>query len=195
MENRELTLDDYLAMFRRRMKVILIPALLAPLAGFLVSYLFSAKYTSQSEVLVESPKISDAVVPQVYNEDLTQQMNEIVGRVMSTTTLRPRVEALGLAGQARTVDDLVGNIQQNMTIQQAPDISQETPGKKEAERFGLVLRELYRVERRGGKTDLLRVDFDADRTGSQIEAGAYQGHHRFPYATGGRREGASRRPR
>ena len=130
MENRELTLDDYLAMFRRRMKVILIPALLAPLAGFLVSYLFSAKYTSQAEVLVESPKISDAVVPQVYNEDLTQQMNEIVGRVMSTTTLRPRVEALGLSRAGRTVDDLVGNIQQNMTIQQAPDISQETPGKK-----------------------------------------------------------------
>ncbi len=130
MENRELTLDDYLAMFRRRMKVILIPALLAPLAGFLVSYLFAAKYTSQAEVLVESPKISDAVVPQVYNEDLTQQMNEIVGRVMSTTTLRPRVEALGLAKAGQTVDDLVSNIQQNMTIQQAPDVSQGAAGKR-----------------------------------------------------------------
>jgi polysaccharide chain length determinant protein (PEP-CTERM system associated) len=130
MENRELTLDDYLAMLRRRMKVILIPALLAPLAGFLVSYLFAAKYTSQAEVLVEAPKISDAVVPQVYNEDLTQQMNEIVGRVMSTTTLRPRVEALGLARTGQTVDDLVGNIQQNMTIQQAPDISQSAAGKR-----------------------------------------------------------------
>jgi polysaccharide chain length determinant protein (PEP-CTERM system associated) len=130
MENRELTLDDYLAMLRRRMKVILIPALLAPLAGFLVSYLFAAKYTSQAEVLVEAPKISDAVVPQVYNEDLTQQMNEIVGRVMSTTTLRPRVEALGLAKTGQTVDDLVGNIQQNMTIQQAPDISQSAAGKR-----------------------------------------------------------------
>ncbi|MGA9135398.1 MAG: Wzz/FepE/Etk N-terminal domain-containing protein [Candidatus Sulfotelmatobacter sp.] len=123
-------MDDYLAMFRRRMKVILIPALLAPLAGFLVSYLFAAKYTSQAEVLVESPKISDAVVPQVYNEDLTQQMNEIVGRVMSTTTLRPRVEALGLAKAGQTVDDLVSNIQQNMTIQQAPDVSQGAAGKR-----------------------------------------------------------------
>lgn len=34
MENRELTMDDYLAMFRRRTKVILIPMLLAPLADF-----------------------------------------------------------------------------------------------------------------------------------------------------------------
>jgi hypothetical protein len=36
-ENRELTMDDYLAMVKRRLKVILIPALLAPLAGFLAS--------------------------------------------------------------------------------------------------------------------------------------------------------------
>ena len=35
IQNRELTMDDYLAMLRRRAKVILIPALLAPLVGFL----------------------------------------------------------------------------------------------------------------------------------------------------------------
>ena len=33
IENRELSMDDYLAMVRRRLKIILIPALLAPLAG------------------------------------------------------------------------------------------------------------------------------------------------------------------
>jgi polysaccharide chain length determinant protein (PEP-CTERM system associated) len=130
MENRELTMDDYLAMLRRRLKVILIPMLLAPLAGFLVSYIFHAKYTSQSEVLVEAPKISDAVVPQVYNEDLTQQMNEIAGRVTSESNLRPRVETLGLAKPGQNIDDVVSNIQQNMSIQQAPDISQENAKKK-----------------------------------------------------------------
>ncbi len=74
MENRELTIDDYLAMLRRRMKVILIPALLAPLAGLLVSYVFPAKYTSQSLVLVEAPKIPDVVVQQVFTQDLTQHI-------------------------------------------------------------------------------------------------------------------------
>ena len=33
IENRELSMDDYLAMLRRRLKVILIPALLAPSLG------------------------------------------------------------------------------------------------------------------------------------------------------------------
>src|SRR5713101_6725103 len=82
-ENRELTMDDYLAMLRRRLKVILIPALLAPLAGFLVSYAFPSKFTSQSLVLVEAPKIPDVVVQQVFTEDLTQHITTIQQRVLS----------------------------------------------------------------------------------------------------------------
>jgi polysaccharide chain length determinant protein (PEP-CTERM system associated) len=129
MENRELTLDDYLAMLRRRMKVILIPALLAPLAGFLISYVFPAKYTSQSLVLVTPPKIPDAVVQQVFTEDLTQHITTIEQRVLSPSQLRPMVEKLGLAKGGQNFDDVVANIQLNMTIEPVPDISQ-FPGKR-----------------------------------------------------------------
>ena len=38
--NRELTFDDYVVMARRRLKVILIPALVAVVPGFLLSLLF-----------------------------------------------------------------------------------------------------------------------------------------------------------
>jgi len=54
--NREMTMDDYLAMLRRRAKWILIPALLAPLAGWLISYAFPAKYTC---LLYTSPSPRD----------------------------------------------------------------------------------------------------------------------------------------
>ena len=107
MQNRELTMDDYLAMLRRRMKVILIPALLAPLAGFLVSYAFPAKYTSQSLVLVEAPKIPDTVVQQVFTEDLTQHIATIQQQVLSPARLRPMVERLGLAKSGQSVEDVV----------------------------------------------------------------------------------------
>ncbi len=117
MENRELTMDDYLAMFRRRMKVILIPALLAPLAGFLVSYAFSPKYTSQSLVLVEAPKIPDAVVQQVFTEDLTQHIATIEQQVLSPGRLRPMVERWGLTKGGQNVEDVMDNIRLNMTIQ------------------------------------------------------------------------------
>jgi polysaccharide chain length determinant protein (PEP-CTERM system associated) len=123
MENRELTMDDYLAMLRRRMKVILIPALLAPLAGFLVSYVFPPKYTSQSEVLVSPPRIPDAVVQSVFTEDLTQHITTIGQRVLSPTLLRPMVEKLGLAKEGQSVDDLISTIAGSMTIEPVPDIS------------------------------------------------------------------------
>src|ERR1700731_4832865 len=119
MENRELTMDDYLAMLRRRMKVILIPALLAPLAGFLVSYVFPAKYTSQSLVLVEAPKIPDVVVQQVFTEDLTQHITTIEQRVLSPARLRPMVDRLGLAKGGQSVEDVVTGIQS-----QAPTLIQ-----------------------------------------------------------------------
>jgi polysaccharide chain length determinant protein (PEP-CTERM system associated) len=131
MENRELTMDDYLAMLRRRMKVILIPVLLAPLAGFLVSYAFSAKYTSQSLVLVEAPKIPDAVVQQVFTEDLTEHINAIEQQVKSQSRLRPMVERLGLVKGNQNVDDVIDNIQLNMTIEPVvTDLSQIGAGGK-----------------------------------------------------------------
>jgi len=64
-------MDDYLAMLRRRAKWILIPALLAPLAGWLISYAFPAKYTSQALVLVEGQKVPEGMVQPVVTADLT----------------------------------------------------------------------------------------------------------------------------
>src|SRR5579863_5257313 len=112
--NRELTMDDYGAMLRRRAKIILIPALLAPLAGFLISYAFPAKYTSQSLVLVEAPKIPDAVVQQVFTEDLTQHITTIEQRVLSPARLRPMVERLGLAKGGQNADDVMDSIRLSM---------------------------------------------------------------------------------
>ncbi len=131
MQNRELTMDDYLAMLRRRAKVILIPALLAPLAGFLVSYVFSPKYTSQALVLVEAPKIPDAVVQQVFTEDLTQHITTIEQRVLSTARLRPMVERLGLAKPGQNIDDVSDGIRASMTIEPVvTDLAQFSMGKK-----------------------------------------------------------------
>src|SRR5579863_2394065 len=133
MENRELSMDDYLAMLRRRMKVILIPALLAPLAGFLISYAFPAKYTSQSLVLVEAPKIPDAVVQQVFTQDLTQHITTIGQRVLSPGRLRPMVERLGLAKGGQSVDDVVTSIQSQAPTLIQPvltDLSQIGGGKR-----------------------------------------------------------------
>jgi uncharacterized protein involved in exopolysaccharide biosynthesis len=116
IENRELTMDDYLAMVRRRLKVILIPALLAPLAGFLVSYAFSPKYTSQSLVLVEGQRVPEGYVKPVITSDFTQRIATLQQRVLSGSRLRPVVERLGVS-KAEDQSKLIGDIQTNMTVQ------------------------------------------------------------------------------
>ena len=97
IENRELTMEDYLAMLRRRLKVILIPALLAPLAGFLVSYAFPPRYTSQSLVLVQGQKVPDAYVQSVITSDFTQRIGSLVQQVISPSRLKPMLDTMGIS--------------------------------------------------------------------------------------------------
>jgi len=92
IENRDLTIDDYLAMLRRRLKMILIPALLAPLVGYLISYAFTAKYTSQALVLVEGQKVPEGVVAPVVTADLAQRIATMQQQVMGRNRLQPIVE-------------------------------------------------------------------------------------------------------
>src|SRR5580700_4007909 len=117
IENRELTMDDYLAMLRRRAKVILIPALLAPLAGWLVSYAFPPKYTSQSLVLVEGQTVPESMVQPVVSEDLTARIQTLQQQVLSRAELQPVVERLQLSKGPKGVDAVIDNIRLNMTIE------------------------------------------------------------------------------
>ena len=110
-ENRELTMDDYLAMLRRRLKVILIPTLIAPIAGFMISYAFSPKYTSQSTVLVEGQKVPDNYVMPVITADFTQRVQTLSQEVKGTSILRPVLHSLGLV-KLEDEDKLIDDVRQ-----------------------------------------------------------------------------------
>src|ERR1700757_3757195 len=117
IENRDLTLDDYLAMFRRRLKMILIPALLAPLVGFLVSYAFTAKYTSQALVLVEGQKVPEGVVQPVVTADLAQRIATMQQQVLGRNRLQPIVERMQLMRGGKNLDDVIEEIRASAQIE------------------------------------------------------------------------------
>jgi len=117
MENRQLTVDDYLAMFRRRIKMILIPTLLAPLVGFGASYLFQPKYTSRATVLVEEPTLPEGAIPQ----DISNRVATVEQRVLTAEGLRPLIENLKL-GQGTSAGVKMNEIRQNIAIQPMPAI-------------------------------------------------------------------------
>jgi polysaccharide chain length determinant protein (PEP-CTERM system associated) len=118
IENRDLTLDDYLAMLRRRLKMILIPALLAPLVGFLISYFFTAKYTSQSLVLVEGQKVPEGVVQPVVTADLAQRIATMQQQVMGRNRLQPIVEKRpNLFKGGKNLDDVLEEVRSGVQIE------------------------------------------------------------------------------
>src|SRR6202041_2372699 len=114
--NRELQMDDYLAMLRRRLKVIFIPALVAPLAGFGISYVLPPKYSSQSTVLVEGQKVPDNYVLPVITADFAQRVQTLSQEVLSPSRLRPVIHSLNLV-KPEDEGKLIGEIQQNMQVE------------------------------------------------------------------------------
>jgi polysaccharide chain length determinant protein (PEP-CTERM system associated) len=113
-DTRELTIEDYLAMARRRLKVVLIPLLLAPVAGFMVSYAFPPKYTATSTVLVEGQKVPSTYVQPVITADFTQRVQTLSQEVLSVSKLRPVIQSLDVVKpgeEGKLMEDIRSNMQ------------------------------------------------------------------------------------
>jgi len=115
-ENRELTMDDYVAMLRRRLKVILVPALIAPLSGFMASYALPPRYSSTSTVLVESQKVPDAYVAPVITSDFAQRVQTLSQEILNPSRLRPVIASLKSV-KPDEVGKVVNDVQQNMKVE------------------------------------------------------------------------------
>lgn len=125
IENRDYTLDDYLLILRRRLKWILIPALIAPVGGLLISYAFSPKYTSQAQVMIQGQKVPEGVVQPVITQDLTQHITTIQNQVLSRPRLQQVIDDLGLARSGKNPNEIMDEIRSGMTLQPVlTDLSQ-----------------------------------------------------------------------
>lgn len=124
IQNREYTIDDYVAMARRRAKVVLIPLLLAPLAGYVVSYGFPARYSSQSLVLIEGQKVPENMVQPIVSDDLTQRVATLRQEVTSQSHLQPVVERIYPGKSAGEVGAIIDRIRQDMAVE--PVVSEVT---------------------------------------------------------------------
>ena len=117
IENREWTLDDYSAMLRRRAMVILVPVLLAPLAAFLLSFVFPAKYTSTSLILVEGQKVPESMVQPVVSEDLAARVATLQQQVLSQGHLLPVVEKVFPGRSSAQQNEIIDTIRANMNVE------------------------------------------------------------------------------
>ncbi len=72
--NRELGMEDYLAIAKRRAKIVIFPALIAALLGFLISYALRPKYTSQALLAVTRQLMPAGYVKPIITEKISDRM-------------------------------------------------------------------------------------------------------------------------
>ena len=133
IQNRELTMDDYLAMFRRRARSILIPALIGPLLGYLVFLpvkKFYGKYTSQSVVLIESQKVPENMVQPVVSDDLAARIGMLRALATSDSEMHPVLQNLFPGRSSQEIDSILEDMRSQPQLLGAPfsDLSQVTGG-------------------------------------------------------------------
>jgi uncharacterized protein involved in exopolysaccharide biosynthesis len=103
--------------FRHYRKVILIPALLAAFAGWLVSYACIPRYTSKSLVLVDAQRAPEDIVHPVVTTDLTERLAILQQTVLSESRLRSMLERSGLAQPGQEMGDLIDKIRTDMSVE------------------------------------------------------------------------------
>ena len=131
IQNRELTMDDYGAMLRRRARYILIPAILGPLLGYL-AYVpvkkFFGKYTSQSIVLIEGQKVPENMVQPVVSDDLNARIGMLRALATSDSEMRPVLQNLFPGKSSQDLDAILEDMRAQKDLLSAPfaDLGQIT---------------------------------------------------------------------
>ncbi|HEV2349337.1 MAG TPA: Wzz/FepE/Etk N-terminal domain-containing protein [Terriglobia bacterium] len=117
--HRQLGLEDYLEILRKRWWVILIPTILGCIGVFLGSLAVSDQFTSTTLVLVEQQKVPDSFVKPVDTEDIGERVGTMQQQILSRTRLQPIIEKFGLFKKEKgkvAMEDLVDELRKSIVV-------------------------------------------------------------------------------
>jgi len=119
--HRELTMQDYAGILKRRFLLILACTILLMGISTGISYTLPPQYTSQTLVLIEQPKVSEDYVKSVVNEDLGERLASMKEQILSRSRIEPIIERFNLyAGNKATMDDRVDMTRKAIGINPIP---------------------------------------------------------------------------
>jgi polysaccharide chain length determinant protein (PEP-CTERM system associated) len=89
---RQLNLEDWMGILRRRKLQLILPAAICTVVGVLVSFVVPKQYTSHTRVMVESPVVPDNYVKPVVSDDVNHRLASMQGEILSRTHLQTLIE-------------------------------------------------------------------------------------------------------
>jgi polysaccharide chain length determinant protein (PEP-CTERM system associated) len=115
--HRELTMQDYGEILRRRFWLILICAVITLGIGVGLSHVLPPEFTSQTLIIIEQQKVPAEFVRPVVEEDLGERLATMKEQILSRSRVQPIVERFGLfARNGNTMDDRIALTQKAIGI-------------------------------------------------------------------------------
>lgn len=115
---RELSIEDYLAIASRRKWLLIIPALVFSAGAYVVSLFLPARYRSETVVLVEAPAVSPDIVKPIGG-DTNQRLATMREEILSRTRLQKIIDKFGLYKEdigRRPMEELVGRLRASIEV-------------------------------------------------------------------------------
>lgn len=116
---RELTLEDYKEILKRRVWLLVIPAILCAMGAYVMSKFLPSRYTSETTVLVEEQRVPEELVRSVVGGDLNQRLATMQEQILSRTRLQHIIETFGLYKEDRarvSMEELIVRLRKSITI-------------------------------------------------------------------------------
>lgn len=119
--HRQLIMQDYVGILRRRFWLILTFAILFLGVGIGLTYIVTPTYVSQTLVLIQQQQVPQNFVAPAVTEDLGLRLATMREQVLSRSRLEPIIQKFNLyAGHDRTMDDRVDMTQKAIGIEPIP---------------------------------------------------------------------------
>jgi polysaccharide chain length determinant protein (PEP-CTERM system associated) len=115
--HRKLSPEDYFSMLRKRLWIVILPAVLLAIVGVGLTFFVQPEYISQTLVLIEQQKVPDNYVKPVVSEDLNARLASMQEQILSRSRLQPIIERFNLYGTAGLgMDGRIDKVRKDITI-------------------------------------------------------------------------------
>lgn len=115
--HRELAVEEYIEIFRRRFWLILICALALLAAGVGLTWVLPPRYESQTLILIEQQTVPEDYVKPVVDQGLDARLASMKEQILSRSRLEPIITKYNLfAGEKRNMDDRVDLTRKAITV-------------------------------------------------------------------------------
>jgi polysaccharide chain length determinant protein (PEP-CTERM system associated) len=119
LAQRELTREDYLEILRRRLWMIVVPAVVFAICAYTISLFLASRYTSETVVLVEEQAVPESLVKPLIGGDVNQRLATMQEQILSRTRLQQIIEKFGLYKEETrrmSMEDMVAHLRRSITV-------------------------------------------------------------------------------